>query len=76
MVSSNFDAKPPPYYIAALHIAHHMNKPNITWFSQLVSYDPGIMLSLQETQFQLPIRMVKTEMVLLLSFLFFKLPTN
>jgi tetrahydromethanopterin S-methyltransferase subunit F len=37
------------HYLAALHIAYHKNKAKIEWFSQLVSFNPGIMISLKST---------------------------
>ena len=36
------------HYIAALHVVYDSSKPKISWFSQLVSFSPGIMLSLRE----------------------------
>ena len=35
------------HYFAALHIAYEENKAKIAWFSQLVSFNPGIMVSLK-----------------------------
>lgn len=35
------------HYFAALHIAYNSNKQKVAWFSQLVSFSPGIMLSLR-----------------------------
>jgi hypothetical protein len=37
------------HYLTALHIAYHENKARIEWFSQLVSLNPGIMISLKST---------------------------
>lgn len=41
------------HYFAALHIAYHENKARVEWFSQLVSFNPGIMISLKNTTSQL-----------------------
>lgn len=54
MISSDSEAanKSLIHYFVALHIAYHENKARIEWFSQLVSFNPGIMISLKNTASQ------------------------
>lgn len=54
------------HYLAALHIAYHKNKARVEWFSQLVSFNPGIMISLRSTVSQLQHRSEMVNLTLLI----------